>query len=348
MRAPAVRGRRRHGRRAGGRGGVGDRGPLVRRRAAQRLAPRGARQRHRGGQQADPRQGARGRVDARHGHDDDGRLRRRRRGGHRPRRRLPRLPAARRRADPADQGPLAGRRARGARQADRGAGRAAPAALGDHPRAGPRGQRAGGRRHLPGQGRRPLPALLRRPDLDGPRAEAAPAVRGRRLAGDARQAADRRRQRGRRARQHHGDPVPARGGRGRRGRRPPRPRPSRARTRPREYETFEGDAVPRAAPGRHAPGRRQRRRGAALVGGLRHRRGRLPASGTVALSAIRPGGETEAARGAAAAGTAAEPRRRRAHRAAPPRFREIPAPNLAASAAGASQSASSSPSPSSS
>ena len=46
--------------------------------------------------------------------------------------------------------PLAGRRARAARQADRGAGRDAPAALGDHPRARPRARRAGRRRGLPG------------------------------------------------------------------------------------------------------------------------------------------------------------------------------------------------------
>ena len=43
---------------------------------------------------------------------------------------------------------------------------------------GPGGQRPGRHRHLPGQGGRPLPAVLRRADLDGPRAEAAPAVRG--------------------------------------------------------------------------------------------------------------------------------------------------------------------------
>ena len=38
---------------------------------------------------------------------------------------------------------------------------------------GPEASVAGRHRHLPGQGRRPLPALLRRPHLDGPRAEAA-------------------------------------------------------------------------------------------------------------------------------------------------------------------------------
>ena len=126
--------------------------------------------------------------------------------------------------------PLAGRRAGGPRQAHRGAGRGAPAALRDHPRARARARRGGRRRGLRRPRRRRLPAVLGRPDVDDPRAG-----RQARAGADDQPRPDgprpdRRRQRGRRARQHHGDPVPARGGlerrRGRRrrrdGRGPPR------------------------------------------------------------------------------------------------------------------------------
>ena len=92
-----------------------------------------------------------------------------RRGHDRPRRRLARLRAARRRADPAHARPLARRRAGGPRQADRGAGRDAPAALGDHPRARPRARASRSTCSLPGARRRRVHGLLGRPDLDGPR-----------------------------------------------------------------------------------------------------------------------------------------------------------------------------------
>ena len=99
---------------------------------------------------------------------------------------------------------------------------------------------------------------------------------------------DRRRQRGRRARQHHGHPVLARGGRGA-GRRgagvaADARRASTPRT-PSEYDTFSGEAV-RAAPGRQpqaAPARDEGR-----PARQRRRRGRVPRVGTVALSAVRP------------------------------------------------------------
>ena len=88
----------------------------------------------------------------------------RRRRRRRARRRLPLLPAPRRRPDPPHPRPLARRRARRPRQAHRGAGRVAPAALRDHPRARRRRGRRGRRRGLPGPRRRPVPGLLRRPD----------------------------------------------------------------------------------------------------------------------------------------------------------------------------------------
>ena len=102
----------------------------------------------------------------------------------------------------------------------------------------------------------------------------------------------------------------ARGGHGRRA----------TRTTTSEYETFEGDAVPRAAPGRHAPRRRQRRRGAALVRGRRHRRGGLPAQRHGRAVGDPPQRRDRGARGAAAAGS---PTRRPAapHRPAPGRDR---------------------------
>ena len=74
-----------------------------------------------------------------------------------------------------------------------------------------------------------------------------------RLAGDARQAPDRRRQRRRRARQHHGDPVPPRGGRAARGRAPPRPPPVAAGRGHHRVRDVRGRRRARAAPGRHAP-----------------------------------------------------------------------------------------------
>ena len=99
------------------------------------------------------------------------RVPRRRRRRRRARRRLARLPAPRRRPDPADARPLARRRARRPRQADRGAGRDASAALASSPaRSAPEPERRGRRRRLPGPRRRPVPALLRRPDRHGPRA----------------------------------------------------------------------------------------------------------------------------------------------------------------------------------
>ena len=88
-----------------------------------------------------------GRVHLRHGHDDDGRARRRRHRPHRPRRRLARLPRPRPHARAADRGPLARRRARPLGPSVRRGGRGAPAPIGDHarPRHRPRGR---GRRVL--------------------------------------------------------------------------------------------------------------------------------------------------------------------------------------------------------
>ena len=87
----------------------------------------------------------------------------------RPRRRLARLPAPRREARAADRRPLARRRARPPRRAVAGGGRDAPAALRDHARARHRPRRR--RRHLHGRGprRRRLPDLLRRALDDGRR-----------------------------------------------------------------------------------------------------------------------------------------------------------------------------------
>ena len=130
----------------------------------------------------------------------------------RARRRQPRLPVPRRRARPADPGPHARRRARQARQADRGAGGRASAALDHHTRA--RDRRRGRGRHLDLRRarRRRRAAVQRRADVDdhrgadrrGPVERARSRRRGR--------PPDRRGQRGRRARQHHRDPVHARGG----------------------------------------------------------------------------------------------------------------------------------------
>ena len=82
-----------------------------------------------------------------------------------------------------------------------------------------------------------------------------------------------------------------------------------------EYDTFEGDAVRRAAPGRHARRRRHEggRRRAEHGRGRRRRRGRLPPQrhGRAVGDPARRRAD-RGARGAAAAGG-----RRRAHRAAP-------------------------------
>ena len=303
-RAP-VRGRRRHGRRAGRRGRLGDRGRLVRRRARQRLARRRPGARHPGGQPPHPRPLAHRRAGRRHGHDLHGRLRRRGRRHDRPRRRLARLPLARRRADAAHARPLAGRRARGARQADRGAGGGAPAALGDHARARPGARRPGRRRDVRRARRRRLPALLGRPDVDDPR--------GRRAARDGADdrarphgpRADRRRQRRGRARQHHGHPVPPRGRR-RRGRR--RRRAGAEATAKHEddgetgeYDTFEGEAVsPRQGASRPYAHTRGARRGGDAPGGGRQRRARRRRAG---------GGVPRQRHGRAVGDRAARPRR---------------------------------------
>ena len=150
--------------------------------------------------------------------------------------------------------------------------------------------------------------------------QAAAAVRGERLARDARQAPDRRRQRGGRPRQHHGDPVPARGGR-RTGRRRQRRR-GRAARRGSDLRVrhLRGRGRARAAPGRDA-----------------RRRGALPAAevadaveeeyrrdGTVALSAIRPG-ESEAPEEPPPKDDAA-----RSATATPPPRRTAPLPGAAA------------------
>ena len=76
---------------------------------------------------------------------------------------------ARRRARAAHRRPLARRGARAPGQADAGGGRGAPAALDHHPRARPRGRRRGRHAHVAGARRRRLPALQRRPDVDDPR-----------------------------------------------------------------------------------------------------------------------------------------------------------------------------------
>ena len=127
---------------------------------------------------------------------------------------------------------------------------------------------------------------------------------------------------------------------------PPRPTAA-AGGRHQRVRDVRGRGRARAAPGHHAPGRRQRRRGAALLRGHRHDRGRLPPQRHRRAVGHPPGRRARDARGAAASGTAPDLLRRRVHRAAPLRSPPTPAPSLAASAAGASPSASSSPSPSS-
>ena len=177
----------------------------------------GARAGDRGRQPPYPRPLARRVPARRHGHHGDRRLRRRAGGHDRARRRLARLPAARRPARAPHPRPLAGGRAGGPRQADRGAGRDASPALGHHPRARPRARRGGRRPELSGPRRRRVHGLLGRPHLDGPGGARDGDPRGRGLARPGRARADRGRERRRRPRQHHRDPVPARGGRGRRG-----------------------------------------------------------------------------------------------------------------------------------
>ena len=86
-----------------------------------------------------------------------------------PRRRQPRLRPPRRRAEAADQGPLAGRGAPPPGPAHRRAGRGAPAALDHHPRARPEPKVNVDTMTFAGQDRRRLPALQRRPDDDGRR-----------------------------------------------------------------------------------------------------------------------------------------------------------------------------------
>ena len=169
-RAAGVRGRRRDGRRAGGGGRLPDRGGRVRAPAAGgRGDPgRGAAGGDRpDGKQGDPPARPGGFLPSRHGHDADRGDAPRRRGLSRPRRRQPRVPLPRRRAQAPDEGPLAGRGAPPPGPAHRGAGRGAPAALDHHACPGPGAERE--RRHddLPGPRRRRLPALQRRADHDG-------------------------------------------------------------------------------------------------------------------------------------------------------------------------------------
>ena len=105
---------------------------------------------------------------------------------------------------------------------------------------------------------------------------------------------DRRRQRGRRARQHHRDPVHARGGRraGRSAGGAP-PRASLVDEDTREYNTFTGRGRRRAAPGRQPPAGPHAALGrdASTAGATRasdEAEAEYRASGTVALSAVRP------------------------------------------------------------
>ena len=167
----AVRRRRRHGRRAGRRGRVGDgRRGLRRGLPDGDAAPRALAQHHRGGQPAHPRPLAHRRrsapgmgttltaayVGERRGHD-------------RATSATPRLPAARRRARAPHRRPLAGRRAvaRGKlteEQAETHPQRSViTRALGPEPR------RAGRRRDRSPRAPATSSCLLGRPDLDGPR-----------------------------------------------------------------------------------------------------------------------------------------------------------------------------------
>ena len=123
----------------------------------------------------------------------------------RPRRRLARLPAPRRRGRPADRRPLARRGARPQRPAVARGSRVAPAALRDHARARNRPGRR--RRHVLGRGEagRPVPDLLRRAHVDGrrrgdPRASSSSTA----TTSSGREGARRRGQPRRRRGQHHG------------------------------------------------------------------------------------------------------------------------------------------------
>ena len=211
-RAPAVRGRRRHGRGAGRRGRLADGGRGVRagRRRGGRLPGGIAPPDGPGGQPRDLRPRPGGHVAFGHGDDADRRPRPRRGDQLRPRRRQPCLRLPRRQAQADHQRPLAGRGAAPPGQAHPRPGRRAPAALGDHPGAGPRAPGAGRHDDLQRPRRRRLPALLRRADDDADRRGRRDDRRRRRQPADGRPAADPRRQRSRRAGQHHGRPVPAR------------------------------------------------------------------------------------------------------------------------------------------
>ena len=166
----AVRGRRRHGRRAGRRGRLADRGRGA--RGVRRRRP-GAREQllrtRRQRQRANLRARAGRLVPFGDGHDADRGAAARRRAQHRPRRRQPRLRLPRRRAQADHQRPLAGRGAAPPGQAHPRPGRRASAALGDHPGARPRAQGRGRHDDLPREARRRLPALLRRAHDDARR-----------------------------------------------------------------------------------------------------------------------------------------------------------------------------------
>ena len=182
--AAVLRGRRRHGRRQGGRGRLGDGG-----RARSRARPSS-------GEPAEAQltrilREANRRIYELAVSDDSHRGMGTtvtaakvtgRRDQPRPRRRQPRLPPARRRARAAHARPLAGRRARAQRPDHARGGRAPPAALDHHARARPGARRPGRHLHARGPRRRPLPDLLRRPDEHDLRRRAGldPALRGRR------------------------------------------------------------------------------------------------------------------------------------------------------------------------
>ena len=136
---------------------------------------------------------------------------RERRGRDRPRRRQPRLPAARRQARAADPRPLAGRGDAPQGPDHRRPGRGPPAALDHHPRARARARRRGRRADRARRPRRRLPALLRRADDDGRRGADRRRALRRRPRCARRCGAGRRGQPGRRARQHHRARLPARG-----------------------------------------------------------------------------------------------------------------------------------------
>ena len=216
----AVRDRRRDGRRPGRRGRLdrrrrGPRAGAARRTAARRGAPRrrACARPTRASTSSPADHDLRG-----DGHDAHRRLRRRARGHDRPRRRQPRLPAPRRRARAADRGPHARRGARPAGQAHARGGRRAPPALDHHPRARARSSACEpDTAHVPGPRRRRLPHLLRRPDLDGRRGPRRAARRGGTARCGRRARARRRGERRGRPRQHHGRPLPPRGGRRRAG-----------------------------------------------------------------------------------------------------------------------------------